>query len=80
MPPCHCEPTGRAKRGPMTGSGVIRRSGRAPPDIVLVVAMTVHLIGRHQFSARTHKSNSIGAGLANVRYAPVATKFRIATK
>jgi hypothetical protein len=25
---------------------------------------------------RTHKSNLIGAGLTNVRCAPVATKFR----
>src|SRR5258705_320819 len=52
------------------GTGAIRRSGRAPPDIALVAAVTVHLIRRHQFRARTPKLNSIVAGLANVRYAP----------
>ena len=65
----------RAKRGPMTSSGVIGRSGRAPPDIVHVDAVPVQLIGRHQFTARTHKSNSIGAGLANVRYAPASDQI-----
>jgi ribosomal protein S30 len=30
--------------------------------------------------ARTHKSSSIRAGPTNVRYAPVATKVRIAAK
>ena len=56
--------------GPIEPKAQIRRSGRAPPDIVLVVAVPVHLIGRHQFGARTHKPNSIGAGLAYVRDAP----------
>jgi hypothetical protein len=31
-------------------------------------------------TARTHKSSLIGAGLTNVRYAPVATKFCTAAK
>jgi hypothetical protein len=29
---------------------------------------------------RIHKSSLIGPGLTNVRYVPVATKFRIAAK
>jgi hypothetical protein len=30
--------------------------------------------------ARTHKSSLLGAGLTNVSFAPVASKFRIAAK
>ena len=50
----------------------------AARDIVLVVAGARASNRPSQLGARTHKSNSMGASLANVRYAPVATKFRTA--
>jgi hypothetical protein len=50
-------------------------------NVIAGLDPAIHLLTKRGSSeARTHKSSLIGAGLTNVRYAPVATKFLTAAK